>query len=163
MWHGPYHMALLYELPRDGDANVDEMRFLPKLASWLGLVIVCIAVGLLVAAMVSVSLKLREPSGELATQIELRRFVRVLKICLAAKHETSFPSSLQDAISHVPGTPGGCRMIFANRYSWEREFIYSIDPCGNVLIIRSVGKNGIDENGFGDDILVIATIWDRLN
>ena len=47
-----------------------------------------------------------------------------------------------------------CPMLVENKDAWGRPFILSWEDQGRSLSIRSVGRNGMDESGGGDDIQV---------
>ena len=57
-----------------------------------------------------------------------------------------------------PGLRKDCPMLVENKDAWGRPFILSWHGQGRSLSIRSVGRNGRDESGGGDDIEV-RTPW----
>ncbi len=50
------------------------------------------------------------------------------------------------------------RLVVRGTDGWGRPFIYKWQPDGKRAVIRSVGPNGIDEGGGGDDIQVVVSV-----
>jgi hypothetical protein len=82
---------------------------------------------------------------------------------------TSLPplASLKDAVndlkSDVALSDGLARLnpVFLDGIDpWDRPLIYRYDPPTDVVTIKSLGPNGIDENGGGDDVQISVKVRD---
>ena len=47
-----------------------------------------------------------------------------------------------------------CPWIVRNRDAWGHPFVYELKDGGRKMIMRSLGSNGVDDNGTKDDIQV---------
>ncbi len=86
----------------------------------------------------------------------------------ACYDQDQLPGSLQEAIKAVQayeqrrGERGYFTRMFPmlvrNRDAWGRPFVYELKDHGRTVVVRSLGRNGKDEKGEGDDIQSKASL-----
>lgn len=93
--------------------------------------------------------------GVLDELIAFRRLAEAYHV----NHPSYFPNSLEELVNKLSNDPdfgpelqGACPTVIANEDPWGNEFEFVIDRLNRRILIRSKGKNGIDENGKGDDV-----------
>ena len=51
-----------------------------------------------------------------------------------------------------------CGMLIADRDAWGRPFVYELHTDGAAVAVRSLGPNGKDDLGAGDDLQVVLKL-----
>jgi len=91
------------------------------------------------------------------TMRQMMSFRGVLQKCSALSQKA--PGSLAEAIGQIQASDecrqelqDRCGLIVGGRDAWGNPFIYEVNATKTQATLRSMGQNGIDESGGGDDI-----------